>query len=72
LLGFQVIETDKGAGNSRMAIKLWFFVLLAILLPGGIYLMGEMIYLFLKSRFRLAWMVFGFCEVNAFGSLALL
>lgn len=65
LLGFQVIETDQGGGNSGMAIKLWLFISLAILLLEAIFLIGEMFYLFSKSRYGLAWMDLGLLLIGS-------
>lgn len=59
VLGFQIIETDKGGGNSGMGLKLWLFISLAILLLEGIYLIGETIYLFSKDQYKLAWINLG-------------
>ncbi|MEH3114470.1 hypothetical protein [Pedobacter terrae] len=71
-LGLQFIETDKGGGNSGMDIKLWLFISLAILLLEGIYLIGEMFYLFSKSRYRLAWIDFSLLLIGGIVFLILM
>lgn len=54
ILGFSTMEQSKVGGNNGMGIKLWLFVALGMLLLGGIYLIGEMVYLLSKSQYKLA------------------
>lgn len=53
-LGIQLFEKNNGGGNSGMDIKLGLLISLSILLLGGVYLVGEMFFLFYKAKYKLA------------------
>lgn len=54
LLGLQNLNANHGGGNNGMDIKLWLFLSLAILIFEGLFLVGEMCFLFYKGTYRLA------------------